>query len=302
MRLTHRVIAPLALALAGVVAGAQPRQIALYFTVEQDGALVQGLTEENFRLYEDGQPRKFRLEQPETPASIALLVEYSQASWIYLDDIYRAMEGFMQEAPEGHWYALATFARDLEIRVDFTKMRGRVASAFADLPQPFWNEINTYDAVYEMLDRMGRLKGRKILIFIGSGIDTFSAMRLQDVQRKAEQVDVVVYAIGVGSLLRGYYEPYLTDISRMNLVQAEAFLQMLARKTGGEAWFPRFEAAFVDVMRGIMQSLQFQYKLVYESDLPDDGKFHRIRLEAFQIQDDRKKTFKVRVREGWRTG
>jgi len=281
---------------------AGPREVTLYFTVEKDGTLIGGLTEDNFRLYEDGEPRKFRLETPETPAAIALLVEYSQASWLYMEDIYRAMEGFMHQAPEGHWYALATFSKDLEIRVDFTKQRGRIANAFADLPRPFWNEINTYDAVYEMLERMGQLRGRRILIVIGSGLDTFSSMRLEDVRRKAEAVNVVVYAVGVGSLLRTVYEPYLSQPARMDLLQAEAFFQMLAQKTGGQAWFPRFEAAFRDVMRGVMQSIAFHYKLVYESNLPEDGKFHRIRLEAFRFEGDRKTTFTVRVREGWRTG
>jgi len=111
---------------------------------------------------------------------------------------------------------------------------------------------------------------------------------------------VTVFAAGTGSLLRGLYEPYLSTSARMDLTQAQAFLNMLARKSGGEAWFPRFESAYPDIARTVFLTLQHQYRLVYESALPRDRKFHRLRVEAFQIIDDRRRDFRVRVREGWR--
>ncbi len=301
MRNSHRLSVSAALAAALLLAAPAPaREVSLYFTVEKDGKLIGGLTEKNFRLYEDGRPRPFRLAEPESPAAIALLVEYSRASWPYFNDILRSIEGFFEQAPEGQWYALATFSNDLRVRVDFTKLRGRISQAFADLPAPMWSEINTYDAVYEMLERMSRLKGRRVLIVVGSGFDTMSSRTLGDVKRMAERANVTVFGVGVGSLFRGMWEPYLTTTARMDLTMAQAFFQMLADKTGGEAFFPRFEAAFRDVMEGIMQILAYQYRIVYDSQVPEDGKFHRIKLEAFQIVDDRRTDFKVRVRQGWR--
>lgn len=276
------------------------RTVSLYVTVEKGGGLVTGLSEKNFRLYEDGQPKPFRLEPPETPAAIALLIEHSQSSWLYFNDIAQSVEGFFREAPEGNWYALATFSNQLKVEVDFTKMRGRIVEAFSELGQPMWDAINTYDAVWEMLDKMGRLPGRRVLVFVGSGYDGFSAHTLDEVRRKVEEVNVIIYALGAGSSLRGSYEPYLGTMARMNLYQAEAFLRMLADKSGGQAWFPRFETAYRDAMRGIMQSLASQYRLVYESSVPRDGKFHQIKVEAFQVVNDRREDFKVRVRDGWR--
>jgi hypothetical protein len=48
--------------------------------------------------------------------------------------------------------------------------------------------------------------------------------------------------------------------------------------------------------------LEHQYKLVYESQLPRDGKFHKIKVEAFRVEDDKRQNYKVRVRDGWRFG
>jgi hypothetical protein len=107
-----------------------------------------------------------------------------------------------------------------------------------------WSEIDTYDAVYEMLDKMGRLPGRPILIVVGLGLDTFSEHDLGQVQRRAETENVTIFAAGLGSSFRGVYDPYLDSSARMNLMQAQAFFQMLAGKTGGFAWFPKQFNAF----------------------------------------------------------
>jgi VWFA-related protein len=275
-------------------------QRSLYFTVEEGDKLIGGLTEKNFRLFEDGQPVSFRLAQPESPMLITLLVEYSQASGLYLNDIETALREFMDAAPEGHWYALATFAQELQIHVDYTKQKGEILATYSGLGQPFWGEVNTYDAVYDTLEKLELLGGRRILVIIGSGLNTFGGHTLTEVQRKIEATDVVVFAIGAGSLLRGQYDAYLGASARMQLTQAEAFFQMLAKKSGGQAFFPRFETAYRDVARSVLTMLQLQYKMVYESRIRSDNKFHRLKLEAFQVQDDKRKDYTVRVREGWR--
>jgi VWFA-related protein len=275
-------------------------QLSLYFTVEQGDKLIGGLTESNFRLYEDNQPVPFHLAPPESPILITLLVEYSQASGLYLNDITTALSEFMDAAPEGNWYALATFSQELQIHVDFTKRKGEILAAYSGLGQPFWGEVNTYDAVFETLDKLELLPGRKVLIIIGSGLNTLSSHTLSDVQKKIEGVNVTVFGVAAGSLLRGQYDPYLGAGARMDLLQAEAFFNMLAKKSGGEAFFPRFESAYRDVMRGIVTMLEHQYRLVYQPHSPPDNKFHKLKLEAFAIVDDKRRDYTVRVREGWR--
>ena len=179
-------------------------------------------------------------------------------------------------------------------------MTGRIGDTFSTLGPPTWDEADTYDAVYKMLDIMGRLPDRRVLILIGSGLDSLSAHTLEDVEKKAESVNVTIYCVAAGSAYRGMYEPYLGTMARMNLLEGRAFLQMLADKSGGQAWFPNEEGAYQDIMKGIVQSLQNQYRLVYNLQIPQDGKFHKLKVEAFQVVNDHRKDFKVRVRDGWR--
>src|SRR5438093_2907968 len=176
------IVVTTALALAAAVfywtaldaAPANGRQLSLYVTVEKDGDLVTGLRDANFRLYEDERSRSFHLDQPESPASIALLLEYGPNYGLFHSDLDALMQGFMDKAPDGNWYGLATFSHDLAVDVDFTKERARLSQAYAQLGPPGWNESDTFDAVYSMLDKMSRLPGRRVLIVAGSGIDTFS--------------------------------------------------------------------------------------------------------------------------------
>jgi len=274
--------------------------ISLYLNVEKDGGLITGLTQGNFRLYLDGKPQPFRLEGPEEPASIALLVEYSASSGYFLDDLNASMQGFLKHAPEGHWYALATFSRELEVHTDFTKQVGEITAAYSQLGLPAWNEIDTYDAVYEMIDKMGRLSGRRILIVVGCGLDTFSEHSMDQVKAKVESEDITIFVAALGSLFRGSYDQYLNSSARLSLIQAQAFLQMMAQKSGGFAWFPNHFNAFPDVMQGIMQSIATQYRLVYEPPPRNFGKFQKIKVEAFRIVNDKREDFKVLVRKGWR--
>lgn len=292
-RLAACTVLLIAAALPGRAVGPQLETRSLYLNVEKDGMLVGGLGQDNFRLYVNGQPHPFRLEKPEEPASIALLVEYSNSSWYFFDEIGASIEGFLKHATEGHWYALATYAQTLEVNVDFTRQIGAIPQAYAALGQPMWNEINTYDAVYEMLDKVGRLPGRRILIVIGSGLDTFSGHNLDEVKEKVESENVTIFAAGLGSVLRTRY--YGMDIYR-----AQAFLRMLASKSGGFAWFPNHFAGFPDVMEGIMQSIAAQYRLTYDAPLARAGKFQKIKVEASGVLKGKRENFKVLVREGWR--
>lgn len=285
--------------LAAAAPGQGLGQRSLYFTVEDGDRLVTGLKEANFRLYEDGQAVPFRLAEPETPIAVTILVEYSQASGLYLNDIVTAFRELWEAAPEGNWYSLATYSQELQIHQDFTRLKGEIRSAFEGLGQPFWGEVNTYDAVYEILEKLEFLDRRKVIVLIGSGLNTLSRQTMGDVQKKVEAANVTVFVMGAGTLLRGQYDQYLDAMSRMTLLQSEAFLNMLAKKTGGQAFFPRFETAYRDIARTIFTMLACQYRLLYDSRVRPDRRFHRLKLEAFDPNDPAKQ-YTVRVREGWR--
>jgi Ca-activated chloride channel family protein len=291
-------LAAAALVLGGAASGSaqSPRsgEISLYVTVEHDGKLVTGLKEENFRLREDGYGRKFRLAEAE-PATIVLLVEHGRRSLPYWRDIERAVEGFAGAAPAGHRYLLATFAQRVEVSEPLADGKA-VLNEFRNRGRPIVNEVSVYDAVIAMLERLEKEPGRRVLVVVASGMDSFSRHTMDQVERKVEETNAVIYATGVGSALRGRLEPWVRGSARIGLLQGQAFLQLLAQRSGGQAWFPQFEGGFVSAMQGAMQNLEHHYRLVFQPQ-PENGR-SRIEVEAFRfVAEDKREDFHVRVRD-----
>jgi VWFA-related protein len=272
----------------------------LYVNVEQDGKLVTGLTAENFRVFFDGRGQEFALVAAETPASVVLLVEHGPQSGSYWPDIRAAIAGFIEYAPKEHWYALVTFDRETRIVQDFTKDKSRIPAAFSEMPRSQWGEIATYDALASTLEMVSRLPGRRVIVFVGSGLDTFSRHGFGDIETMLESTDAMVFSVGTGISRTMDSPSYPNMFYDLELLQARSFLRMLADKSGGDTWFPAFEPAFRTVMNRLFEELTTQYKLVVKGSIPDDNRFHKVKVEAFTFTNDKRKGFKVRTRLGFR--
>lgn len=269
----------------------------LYVNVEKDGVPIGGLGADDFRLNVNGQPHPFQLEKPET-ASIAVALEYSTASGRQFQELNAPIRAFLERAPKDDSYALAVYSRSLMVAFEFTRQANVLPEVYAALGRPIWSEINTYDAVYGMLERLGRIPGRRILVLIGSGVDTLSGHRLEDVQKKIAAENVTVFAIGTGSLFREAYAGMLGPRAASRVAGAQSFLQMLATESGGGAWFPSQAAEVPAILDGILGRIADQYCLVYQSPQPPAGKFESVKVTA--AGPGNQGNFHVLVRHGWR--
>jgi VWFA-related protein len=273
--------------------------VSLYVTVQKDRKAVPGLTARNFRIYEQGEPCTVRSAAPSEPASIVLLVENSLTSWRFLNDVRSAMRGFLKAAPEGHSYALVSYARRPTVEATLTKEIDRIRMAYVDLQQSAWRETDTYDAVYRVIEEMDKLPGRRVLIFIGFGYDAFSRYTVGELQRKVETTNTLIYGIATGSDLRQERPPYGQTAEPLDLRKGKMLVEMLARRSGGKFYCPSCEADYADSMRDVMETLDRQYTVVYERPVARKAGFRKLKVEAFEIIDDIRRDFKVRVRDGW---
>src|SRR5260370_8637925 len=115
---------------------------------------------------------------------------------------------------------------------------------------PGFAETNMFDAVFDTLDRLDRIEGKKYVILVTTGVDTFSKLTLDKILKKIKSTkDVSIYPISVGFAVRNYCEvhrcPYTHGIgipvSNMDYLQADNEIKTFASLTGGRAYFPRFE-------------------------------------------------------------
>ena len=246
---------------------------------DNNGNYLSGLKKENFRILEDGVPQTVaNFESGQGPFTMVLLSEYSKLGYGYF--LYNARNwaaAFLRQVQPQDWVALASFDTRPHIEVDFTHNPGEIERGLAAMNLPFFSEPNLFDAVVDTLDRMREIKGRKAVLVLASGIDTFSRINLSDVlKRLRNENDVTIFCVGVA-------EPFFTQYvlgGDLTYLQAQNQLRTFASMTGGRAWFPRFDGDVPGIMSDVAASLRNQYSLAYTpSNTAADGKYRKIKVE-----------------------
>lgn len=278
----------------------------------RNGDFLAGLQKDNFRLTEDGVPQTIqRVETSEAPVTVAMVVEYSSLYWEFLFDTFQAAGGFINSMKPEDWGALIFFDLRTEIVRDFTRNKNALLNDLMMLRTPGFSEANLFDAVAETVDRMQDIAGKKAIVLVASGVDTFSRTRYGDVLEKVKASDTPIYAIGTGQAARLWYEGrgYLSSETSIGFLQADNQLRYFARFSGGRAYFPRFHGEFPNIYGDISGALRTEYVLSYSPTNPaHDGKFRKVKVELLEkdgkplkITDQKGKEVKyeVRAREGY---
>lgn len=275
---------------------------------------VPNLKEENFRVYEDGQPQQITaFGRIQAPITAVLLCEFASTNYWFLYDMVNAAYAFAQQLRPDDYIAVATFDLRTHILTDFTQDKRVVQQSLNSLQIPGFSETDTFDALYETLDRLSRVEGRKYVILIGSGRDTLSKITLDKILQKIKATpNVTIYAVGTGQAARltGNAQGGMFGPREIDYLQADNQLRTFASMTGGKAYFPRFTGEMPEIFRDINSSIRNQYVLSYRpTNAKEDGTYRKIRVELvdnegkpLQMQDEKHHSLKydVLARDGYR--
>jgi VWFA-related protein len=174
-----------------------------------------------------------------------------------------------------------------QILADFTQDKNQVFAALGHLRIPGFSETNLFDALYDTLDRIDRIEGRKYVILIASGIDTFSKHTLDDAYKKVKATpNVTIFTVSTGGALRTMNEPRMGPISQLNYAQADNQMNYFAKMTGGQSYRPRFLGEFPEIFGSIANVIRNQYSLTYHpSNTRQDGSYRKIKIELINPQN-----------------
>ena len=245
---------------------------------DQDGNILTGLNKSNFRIFDDNQQQQISFFSPsEAPITIVLLMEFSSISyWFARDSKVWAYE-FLSHLNKKDWVALITYDLKSTIQVDFTQNKEEVQQSIVGLFFPDFHEACTFDAVIETLDRMQDVKGKKAILLLASGYDTFSKHTLDQTLKRLKNTDVSIYSVGVAEeqMVRSFRD------GGIGYLQAKNQLTTFSKMTGGYAWFPRFDGELPSIFDTVTAFLRNQVTLGFIPTNPArDGKYHKLRVEA----------------------
>ncbi len=287
----------------------------------KDGQFIPGLRQGNFRVMEDGVPQTVtHFAVSEAPVTAVLLVEFASTTWPLLVESLNASYAFASTLKKDDWVAVAYYDMQPHILVDFTQDKRAVYGALNQLRIPGFAETNEFDALYDTLDRLERVEGKKYIILISTGIDTFSKLTLDKITKKIKDTkDVTIFPVSIGWYLREYCEVHhCTGVSHgiasphiqtIDYLQADNEMKTFAAMTGGRAYFPRFQAEFGEDFQQIGEDIRRQYTLSYApTNSKLDGTYRKLKVQVvapdggpLKVKDQKGKDVKIDVvaRDGY---
>jgi VWFA-related protein len=288
---------------------------------KSNGQFIPGLKKENFRIFEDGSPQQItNFSVTQAPITAVLLLEFASTNFPLLYDTLVASYSFANTMKKEDWVAVSYYDMQPHILVDFTQDKRAAFGALNQLRYPGFAETNEFDALYDTLDRLDRVEGKKYIILISTGVDTFSKLTLDKITKKIKDTkDVTIFAVSIGWYLREYCEVHhCTGVSHglasphigtIDYLQADNELKNFAAMTGGRAYFPRFQAEFSEIFQEVGEDIRKQYSLSYHpTNGKLDGTYRKLKVQvvgpdggALKVKDQKGKDVKIDVvaRDGY---
>jgi VWFA-related protein len=299
--LSYLCIASLA---GGLAVAAPPGQIRvqvnivnLFATVrDKHKAIITGLKQDDFQVYEDGQPQEITYFSAESnlPITLGILLDTSGSEYFMLSGEKEAGSRFLARVlRKGDLAMVMTFDTDVDLLADFTDDRGVLDRAInraqinapsggmiaqGPLPSSGSGGTNFYDAVYLAAhEKLSGEAGRKAIVVLTDAEDTGSKLRLSDAIEAAQRTDTVVHIL---------------------LVAADGGDQDVARKltddTGGRMIVVRSEKNLEQAFDQISEELRSQYTVGYTpTNKKHDGTYRKIKVEM------KNKDYSVLTRRGY---
>jgi VWFA-related protein len=285
----------------------------------KSGQFVPGLKQDNFRIFEDGAQQTINtFAVSKAPITAVLLVEYGATNYGFMIQALQASYAFASTLQKDDWVAVAYYDMQPHILVDFTQDKHAIYGALNQLRIPGFSETNEFDALYDTLDRLDRIEGKKYIILVSTGVDTFSKLTLDKITKKIKDTkDVTIFPISVGWIIRELYEaqgraaPHGMGIpvSNMDYLQADNEMRTFAAMTGGRAYFPRFQAEYGEDFQDIGNDIRHQYSITYRPTNDKlDGTYRKLKVQVvapdggpLKVRDQKGKEQKIDVvaRDGY---
>jgi VWFA-related protein len=279
--------------------------------LDNKGRFIPNIPAGNFRILEDNVPQKIsQFTMGEAPMTVCMVIEFSNlfqqywsSSWF---ETLQASYGFLSTLKPEDYVAVVAYDLRPEILSDFSADKRKAYEAMQRLRIAAFSESNLYDALTDTAERMSEIEGRKAIVVIASGIDTFSKQTFDQARKRLQTAGVPIYAIGIMQALREIVDARggMGPIARLDFLQADNQMRTFAKESGGMSFFPRFFGEFPGIYGGIHQALRNQYSITFApTNQAKDGKFRKLKVELInpvtneplRILDEKNKPIKYQI-------
>jgi Ca-activated chloride channel family protein len=277
------------------------RRVRLPITVtDKKGQFVSGLGQSDFLIFEDKVPQQidsFTTEQDNNlPLYVAVLMDTSPSTAGKLKFEQEAAMNFIQTVvrPRRDRVLFATFDDEVTLRQDFTDRLELLDRAVYGVKKP-GKQTALYDAVWEFCDeKMRSAQGRRALVVITDGVDTYSRASIEDAIDIAQRTETTVFAISTKAGFLGTVPG--VEVGQV-LDQKDKDLVRLSEDTGGTAFFTGDMLMLERAFAKISKELRTQYLITYKpANDRYDGSYRRVDVKLTNGHEN----LKLRTKRGYK--
>ena len=278
-------------------------EVRLPVTVTEGGKknLITGLNRGDFVVLEDGVPQEvtfFSDEKTNPPVYVGVLMDTSPST--------AGKIGFEKEAAKNFIFtvtrlrkdraAFMTFDHEIVLRQDFTDKLDLLDRA-VDKVAKTGSQTALYDAVWQFSDeKLRSAPGRRVIVVITDGDDTFSRAELKDAIDIAQRTETTIFGISTKSGFLGSVPG--VDAGTVK-DKGDKYLTQLCEETGGEAFFTGDMLALEKAFKKISDELKSQYIITYKpADQNYDGRTRKIQVRF--TNKDLEKKYDIRTKSSYR--
>ena len=220
------------------------RTVAVYATVTNaQQRLITDLKRDEFTIEDNTKRQELTLFSNDIqPITVIMLLDRSSSMKPNFDLERQAAESFVRSMGPEDKARIGSFSKSIQIDpMDFTSDRDVMQKILRnDLqdegPTPLWNAVDTG------IDKLLLEQGRRVVLVFTDGVDmplSFNGKgkSLKDVMKRAEEHDVMVYAIG----LSGQNGPPVSGTDRRGTINPGAIGGLGGRGLGGYSGRPQME-------------------------------------------------------------
>ncbi len=238
---------------------------------DRKGRVVPGLSEKDFRVYEDGLPQSIHyFGHEDVPVTAGLVVDNSGSMGPKRTEVIDAGLAFARSSNPQDQIFVVDFNEHvwmgLPAGLPFTSSISQLDAALSGMIVS--GRTALYDAVDDALThlKLGH-RDKKVLLVISDGGDNASLHTRKEVMAMADHSNAIVYTIGI--------------FDENDRDRNPGVLKQLAKATGGEAFLPESVAQLAGICEQIATDIRQQYTIAYfPTNRRQDGTYRSIRVTA----------------------
>jgi Ca-activated chloride channel family protein len=255
---------------SGAIFRADTRLVVLHASVlDRNGNLVTNLPRSAFRVFEDGVEQQIKIfRREDVPVSLGLVIDNSGSMRDKRLKVEAAALALVKASNPQDEVFIVNFNDDAYLDVDFTGDIKKMEEGLARIDSRGGTAMR--DALNLSIEHLKEKakRDKKVILVVTDGNDNTSEITLERLVQRAQQSEVLIYAIAL-----------LSEEDKREARRAKRALDAITQATGGQAYYPRELDEVNKISLQVAHDIRSQYILAYSpTNQTLDGSFRQIRV------------------------